>query len=166
MVERELADTGRGAECAIDGGDAGFDSLIHFRHFLVDEGALHGPGAEETPAADGHLFDEEGFGCGGGLEFAGEGFVDDHELREVFDVETGEFGGEVWIRQAVAAASGGRGGVCGTSMTWLAVLLLGVRFAKEKSRRGGGLGLGGRSVATRSRRYHGGPRVLGARAGK
>lgn len=111
VIERQLADAGRGAEGSIDGGDAGFDAVMHFRHLLVDEGALHGPDAEETPTADGHLFEEEGFGGGAGFELAGEGFVDDDELGAVLDVEAGEFGGEMRVREAVALGRHGEPGL-------------------------------------------------------
>ncbi|MBM3793314.1 MAG: hypothetical protein FJW31_04455 [Acidobacteria bacterium] len=111
VVERELANAGGGAECAIDVGAAEFDFVVHARPLFVDEGALHGPGAEETPAADSHLFDEERFGGGGGLELVGEGLVDDDELGAVFDVEAGELGGEVRVRESVAAGVAGAAGL-------------------------------------------------------
>ena len=102
VVEGELAEAGGGAESAIEAFDAVFDVGVHVGHLFIHDRALHVPGARETPAADGHLLDEQGLGGGDGAELIGEGFVHDDELGAVLDVEAGEFGGDVGVGQAVA----------------------------------------------------------------
>ncbi len=82
--------------------------------FVADDGAFETPGAEATPAGDGHAVDDVFFDFVGGLELGAEGFEDAGEALGGFvgqDDGAGEeavFGG---IAGGVGFALGGNGAV-------------------------------------------------------
>ncbi len=67
--------------------------------------ALEADGAEAEPVADGHLFDEDLFGLGGGLVIGDEGVEEGFELLGVFAGDEGGAGGEA-VREAIAGGFG------------------------------------------------------------
>ena len=106
---------------------------------------MHGPGAVDTPAADGHFVDGEVLGGGDGRVLGDEGFVEQCELGGIFVAEADGVSGALWGGEAVA---GGRG--------------IGSRAGFSFGRDGpAGLfpvGTGGGAAAIGG---HGGPSVLG-----